>query len=200
MWVKIKYTVNIIWFLSDEGYISWIFLSRLHFTGLFFSAAELCVTTQLSAKLPLSLNQTQMIHQDLLSLSLFSPLSVYEALVPGQGNLSDSEKHSGKTLPPADQGDTSFTSPLCHASPPCMKLFLLFFTPPSMMTCTLFDLENSITCDLSHFHSSSSLICHILISGNCVFLCVTEKCSVLWFDLSDGSWSVCYIGVYIKPV
>lgn len=77
-----------------------------------------------------------------------------------------------------------------------MKLFLLFFTPPSMMTCTLFDLENSITCDLRSFHSSSSLLYHILISGDCVFLCVTGKCSVLWFDLSDGSWPVCFIGVY----
>lgn len=43
----------------------------------FFSAAELCVTTQLSAKLPLSLNQTQMIHQDLLSLPLFSLHSLF---------------------------------------------------------------------------------------------------------------------------
>lgn len=60
----------------------------------------------------------------------------------------------------------------------------------------LFDLENSITCDLSPFHSSSSLLYHILIRGDYVFLSVTGKCSVLWFDLSDGSWSVCYIGVY----
>lgn len=44
-----------------------------------------------------------------LDLSLYLSLAaVCEAHLPGQRNLSDSEKHSRETRPPADQGDTLF--------------------------------------------------------------------------------------------
>lgn len=71
----------------------------------------------------------------------FSPrlaLSLFKALLSGQGNLSDSEKHSRKTLPPADQGDTPFTTacpfPLLHDLTLCiLKHELINFIWPGML-------------------------------------------------------------------
>lgn len=44
------------------------------------------------------------------SLTGTRSVSLFKALLSGQGNLSDSEKHSRKTLTPADQGDTLFST------------------------------------------------------------------------------------------
>lgn len=90
------------------------------------SATEPCITAQLSfcskrkkkskqanKQLPLSLNQKPKTHLS-CSFSLSFSLSLFaacEALLPGQRNLSDSEKHSRETRPPADQGDTLFILP-----------------------------------------------------------------------------------------
>lgn len=44
------------------------------------------------------------------SLTGTCSVSLFKALLSGQGNLSDSEKHSRKTLTPADQGDALFNT------------------------------------------------------------------------------------------
>lgn len=64
----------------------------------------LCLTTQLSAKLPHPIMEHQ-INAPALCLSV----CLLQALVPGQGNLSDSEKHSREAYSPADQGDASLS-------------------------------------------------------------------------------------------
>lgn len=95
-----------------------VFLVRLVYpvaaSQVCFSATGPCITAQLPAekrnkkKLPLSPNQKQKIHQTCSFSLSFSLFAVCEALLPGQRNLSDSEKHSRETRPPADQGDTLF--------------------------------------------------------------------------------------------
>lgn len=88
-------------------------LSSRCFTGLFLCHWALhhrtasCWKTK-QKKLPLSPNQKQKIHQTCSFSLSFSLFAVCEALLPGQRNLSDSEKHSRETRPPADQGDTLF--------------------------------------------------------------------------------------------
>lgn len=52
------------------------------------------------------------------SLTGTRSVSLFKALLSGQGNLSDSEKHSRKTLTPADQGDTLFSTAWPPPSPP----------------------------------------------------------------------------------
>lgn len=79
-------------------------MSSVFFHRFTVCAVNLCFTTQLSAELKLSVNQKAFQFTKTCSVSLF------KALLSGQGNLSDSEKHSRQTHPPADQGDTPFTT------------------------------------------------------------------------------------------